>query len=1045
MAILELQFGLSFSDLLSRPGLLKVQNAFEVFLKNQGGNLYKEYKSTHKKGHPTSEFLLQMAPYLEDFIADLFQIQTAVQKLQQKNLSYAPLATAKRQFIQRRVSKKLSKNPVNYSENSGEKYRQNLSIFLGNDFNFSDLDFSKNILKWLQNPKINEKALDAAESYALWIMSSSHGQDLYKKFHGSSHFFDLPQPLDFDNLIDSHVKIKRQRQGFSLTDKGLSPESSQGQSAYCLLCHERNKDSCRTGLYNTEKKIQKNPLGRDLSGCPLDQKISEMMSLKRHGLTIAALAVVTIDNPLVAATGHRICNDCSAACLFQRQDPVDVPGVETEILRSVLALPWGVEIYTLLTLWNPLRFEALLPKQKTMSKVLVVGLGPAGFTLAYSLAQQGHTVIGIDGTKIEPFPKVFKEKPIHDLNHFFEDLEIRVIDGFGGVAEYGITSRWDKNFLKLIRLILERSQEILIMGGVRFGSSLTPQQGKYDYGFDHIALCNGAGQPNIIPLENMLVKGVRQASDFLMALQLTGAYKKKALANLEVNLPIIVIGGGLTSIDTATEALAYYPVQVEKFLSQLEELDISIDDLNFTESDFEKATLWVKHAKILRQERTKKSPDFQNLLQSWGGATVLYRKALTKAPSYRLNVKEIEKALEEGIKIAPYITPQKIQVDKYGEASGVLCTDSTGKKHNIHARSIFMATGILPNTTLAKEYPPVFNMDGIHYKPSKLSHFLMVDPYYSFFGDLHPTYKGSVVKAIASAKKGALEIDLLLTSTKPRNETKAKVFWKKFRDDFQAHIISVKRKSDHEVELLVKAPMATKNHKPGQFFRLQNFTTYAPEVKNISLSMEGLALTAHHIDAAAGIITFKIVEQGATSRICAFLKPNTPVILMGPLGTPTFIPRKEEICLISQWPSYPGVSLLVKALTKAPNKVIVFEGKEINELEVNDLNHFDRFMVFGNGKFMGQINKLLKSKKLRPKNKKIATVNSPMQCMMKEICGQCLQRHVHPKTGVETYVYSCMTQEQPLSSLDTNFLKNRLTQNSLQENITNEILKKYRQ
>ena len=29
-------------------------------------------------------------------------------------------------------------------------------------------------------------------------------------------------------------------------------------------------------------------------------------------------------------------------------------------------------------------------------------------------------------------------------------------EGFGGVAEYGITVRWDKNFLKLIRLLLER-------------------------------------------------------------------------------------------------------------------------------------------------------------------------------------------------------------------------------------------------------------------------------------------------------------------------------------------------------------------------------------------------------------------------------------------------------------------------------------------------------------------------------------------------------------------------------------------------------------
>ena len=38
---------------------------------------------------------------------------------------------------------------------------------------------------------------------------------------------------------------------------------------------------------------------------------------------------------------------------------------------------------------------------------------------------------------------------------------------------------------------------------------------------------------------------------------------------MQLRLPV-VIGGGLTAIDTATEALAYYPVQVEKFLQRYE-------------------------------------------------------------------------------------------------------------------------------------------------------------------------------------------------------------------------------------------------------------------------------------------------------------------------------------------------------------------------------------------------------------------------------------------------------------------------------------------
>ena len=108
-------------------------------------------------------------------------------------------------------------------------------------------------------------------------------------------------------------------------------------------------------------------------------------------------------------------------------------------------------------------------------------------------------------------------------------------------------------------------------GGVRFGGTL-PIEDAWALGFDHVAIAAGAGRPTIIDMKNNLIRGIRKASDFLMALQLTGAFKRDALPNLQVRLPAVVIGGGLTAIDTATELLAYYPLQVEKTLERYETL-----------------------------------------------------------------------------------------------------------------------------------------------------------------------------------------------------------------------------------------------------------------------------------------------------------------------------------------------------------------------------------------------------------------------------------------------------------------------------------------
>ena len=145
-----------------------------------------------------------------------------------------------------------------------------------------------------------------------------------------------------------------------------------------------------------------------------------------------------------------------------------------------------------------------------------------------------------------------------------------------------------------------------MFGGVRFGGTLTIDSA-FELGFDHVALCAGAGRPTVIPMKNGLARGVRQASDFLMALQLTGAAKTDSVANLQIRMPIVVIGGGLTAIDTATESLAYYVVQVEKFLQRYETLVAELGERRSSRSlDAGRSRdrgEFLAHARAIRAER----------------------------------------------------------------------------------------------------------------------------------------------------------------------------------------------------------------------------------------------------------------------------------------------------------------------------------------------------------------------------------------------------------------------------------------------------------
>jgi len=255
--------------------------------------------------------------------------------------------------------------------------------------------------------------------------------------------------------------------------------------------------------------------------------------------------------------------------------------------------------------------------------------------------------------------------------------------------------------------------------------------------------------------------------------------------------------------------------------------------------------------------------------------------------------------------------------------------------------------------------------------------------------------------------------------------------------------------------------------------------------------MEGLALTGAWTDPDAGLVGTIVLEMGGSSDLCVLLRPGEPVILMGPTGHATETPPGETVLLAGGGLGNAVLFSIGRALRAAGSRVLYFAGYKklqdrykVAEIEAAadvviwasdeapgfaagrpqdrafvgniveamvawqqgrlggppsiGLGEVDRIIAIGSDAMMaavagarhGVLKPWLKA------HKAIGSINSPMQCMMKEVCAQCLQAHRDPATGEETVVFSCFDQDQPLDRVDFRRLRDRLSQNGAQEKLT---------
>ena len=294
---------------------------------------------------------------------------------------------------------------------------------------------------------------------------------------------------------------------------------------------------------------------------------------------------------------------------------------------------------------------------------------------------------------------------------------------------------------------------------------------------------------------------------------------------------------------------------------------------------------------------------------------------------------------------------------------------------------------------------------------------------------------------------------------------------------------------------MLRAPAAARAFRPGQFYRLQNYEMHAPRVAEAAgttvLVMEGLAMTGAWTDPERDFVSVIVLEMGGSSDICALLKPGEPVVLMGPTGTPTEIRADTTVALVGGGLGNAVLFSIGAALRAAGSKVIYFAGykKTRDRYKVEEIeraadvivwccdeapgfapnrpqdrsfvgNIVEAMAAYGAGRLGEQPIPLKEAEHiiaigshgmmqavglarhgvlapyLHPDHSAIGSINSPMQCMMKEVCAQCLQPHVNRETGERSVVFSCFNQDQALDRVDFPALHERLFQNSLQEKLT---------
>ena len=336
---------------------------------------------------------------------------------------------------------------------------------------------------------------------------------------------ELKAFLKYDRVEVPRRPIEQRIKDFRELELFLSPDDITSQAARCMDC---GIPFC---------------LG---AGCPLENRIPEFNEAVYKGNWKQACDNLHSTNNFPEFTGLVCPAPCEAACTLAVNDkPVLIRHIELQIVERGFKEGW---------------IKPILPKERTLKKIAVVGSGPAGLAAAQQLARYGHELVVFEKD----------ERP-------------------GGLLRYGIPD------FKLEKQIIDRRINQLMAEGVEFQTTVEAgvdiSAGYLKKMFDCVCLATGAGRPRDINVQGRGYENIHFAWDFL-ALQnkiISGERIDSAGIIDAGGKDVVVIGGG----DTGSDCVGTARRQGAKSICQLEILPKPPEDRP-------PDTLWPDWPRIMR-------------------------------------------------------------------------------------------------------------------------------------------------------------------------------------------------------------------------------------------------------------------------------------------------------------------------------------------------------------------------------------------------------------------------------------------------------------